>query len=86
MRLLLASVTDGTHSTYMGHLRLCSCRRERALSTIAELKATCIALYWQASNITLFVLIVAAYWCHLRSKGAHSFIQITERSQLHHRS
>jgi hypothetical protein len=24
-------------------------RRERALTTIAELKATCIALYWQAS-------------------------------------
>jgi hypothetical protein len=26
-----------------------TCRRERALTTIAELKATCIALYWQAS-------------------------------------
>lgn len=23
------------------------CRREKALNTIAELKATCIALYWQ---------------------------------------
>jgi hypothetical protein len=74
------------HCAESGASGLCLCRRERALSTIAELKATCIALYWQASNITLFVLIVAAYWCHLPSRGALSFIQIAERSQLRQRS
>jgi len=38
------------------------CRREKALNTIAELKATCIALYWQVRIYGGF-LYVSCFAC-----------------------